>query len=740
MRGIGAVSRLLLIVCLVIFNRFLYVEGQSDDEQVQQQIEQYKQLISNSETSGDKTASAKYITKLGYLYWQIDAPSEAIKYFQKSIQLNIELGNKNAEHVLYSNLGLIYTAQEEYDKAISSFEKSLDINKQMGNKEDMASDYLNIALALEQQGYYAEAINKASLALQKGLEINNLDIAKSCYGVLGECNEKLGHTKEASANYEKYNALTKQLQKKQMEAMATKTKAAEEQVHTKEKQLKNTLDTLGEVLEQNREMQLQNELLNKDNQLKAEQQARLKEQQARLEATVKARRNQIFALGMFLALIVCVLGLIYWQFREKKKANNLLREQKEEIERQKNETEVQRDIANRQTQKITDSIQYARRIQRAVLPPGDSFTSSFKDFFILYKPRDIVSGDFYWMTKKDDILILAVADCTGHGVPGAFMSMLGIAYLNEIVNKIAINKHISTLNADDILNQLREMVISSLHQTGAVEEPKDGMDIALCIIDFEHKKLQFAGANNPLYLVRKGKLIQYDADKMPVSYHQKRNVPFTRHDVHLQPDDRLYLFSDGYVDQFGGDKGLKLLAKKFKELILQVHQRPMPEQEKFLEKAIKDWRGERPQLDDILVIGLRYAAPVSLEGSTAKIDWQSKTILIAEDTDVNYFLMAEVLKATKANLIRVKDGREAVDFIRNNHVDLILMDINMPRLNGYDATREIKQIRQDIPIIVQTAMHLEDESDDAFNAGADDYITKPIDLKTFMSKIERFIS
>ena len=242
MRGISGVFRLLLILCLLLFNQFL--RCQSNDEKVQQQIEQYKQLISDSETAGNKTESAKYLTKLGYLYWQVDAPDEAINYFEKSLKLNAELGNKNAQHVLYNNLGLIYTDQGEYDKAIASFEKSLEITKKSGNKEDIASDYLNIALALQQQGYYAEAINKAGLALQKGLEINNLEIVRSCYGVLGECNDKLGHSKQASENYEKYNTLTKQLQKKQMEVMASKTKEAEAKVQTKEKQLKNTLDTL----------------------------------------------------------------------------------------------------------------------------------------------------------------------------------------------------------------------------------------------------------------------------------------------------------------------------------------------------------------------------------------------------------------------------------------------------------------------------------------------------------------
>ena len=166
---------------------------------------------------------------------------------------------------------------------------------------------------------------------------------------------------------------------------------------------------------------------------------------------------------------------------------------------QKQEIEKQRDISEIEKKKVTDSINYAQRIQNAVLPPTSLFEHYLPEYFIHFKPRDIVSGDFYWITQKEGIIIVAVADCTGHGVPGAFMSMLGVAYLNEIVNKIAVNRHIRTFHANEILNQLRDQVISSLHQTGKFDESKDGMDISLCILDLENKILQFSGAHNPYF-------------------------------------------------------------------------------------------------------------------------------------------------------------------------------------------------------------------------------------------------
>ena len=726
---------ILLFILLLLLSRY----GKAA-ENIQDQIEQQKALVQKYKAEDNKIELAKVYTKLGYLYWQISAQLEAINYFTNSVNVNETLGNKNALKTLYNNLGLLCSEREEYQKAIDYFSRSLEINLAQGNKAETISDYLNIALSFQSIGYYAESNSRAKKALEKALEINNLELAKNAYGILGENFEKLGDDKAAADNFEKFNSLAKHLQKLEMEKMADRSKQFEEQVHSKEKELKTTLNDLGEAIELNREMQLQNALLNKENQLNEAKRAQLEAEQQRLEAKEKTRQTQIFGLSAVLALFVLIIILVYFQFRAKKKANRQLHDQNIEIEKQKEEISKQHDLAQVQKKRITDSIQYAQRIQKAVLPPVEAFDKSFNDYFILYRPKDIVSGDFYWTTRKDNVLILAVADCTGHGVPGAFMSMLGVAFLNEIVNKIAINKHISTLNADDILNQLRDMVITSLHQTGDQNEPKDGMDIALVIIDFEKKKLQYAGANSPLYLIRKGELMQYNPDKMPVSYHQKRDIPFTGHQVDWQPDDIIYLFTDGYIDQFGGKEGMKFMAKKFKEVLCKISTKPMAEQATILQKTFDDWRGEHNQLDDVLVIGIQLAARLSTRKAGGQINWQNKTILIAEDTDMNYFLLTAVLKNTMANLIRVKDGQEAVDFVRNNEVDLVLMDINMPRMNGYDATRAIKQLRSDIPIIVQTAMHFDEESDEAYNAGADDYIAKPIDLKTFMNKIERFLS
>lgn len=318
----------------------------------------------------------------------------------------------------------------------------------------------------------------------------------------------------------------------------------------------------------------------------------------------------LFGLGLFISYVKIRERNLR---REKRILEEKVRErtlevvqQKEEIEAQRDEIEAQRDLATQQRdmitqqkQEITDSIHYAKRIQTALLPPTHIIKSYLSDHFILFKPKDIVSGDFYWMTEKNDSLVITAVDCTGHGVPGAFMSLLGVAYLNEIVNKV------EELTASEMLNQLRQYVIRSLHQRETEGETKDGMDMSLCIIDKKNRKLEFAGANNPLYVIRNGELIETKGDKMPIGFHIRDDLPFTNHIIDFEPEDSIYLFSDGYADQFGGPDGKKLKYKPFKEILLQNNPLPMSEQKKVLDETFMEWKGELPQLDDVVVIGFK---------------------------------------------------------------------------------------------------------------------------------------
>jgi serine phosphatase RsbU (regulator of sigma subunit) len=292
---------------------------------------------------------------------------------------------------------------------------------------------------------------------------------------------------------------------------------------------------------------------------------------------------------------------------------NEINHQKEEILAQHEEIQNQRDIATsqrdyiaRQNKAITDSIHYAQRIQKALLPAKESISHLFSDYLILFKPKDIVSGDFYSIKQVKDHIIVAVADCTGHGIPGAFMSMLGMSIFNEILRYEEIT------SASEVLEELRKKLKISLQQTGKAGEQQDGMDIAICAIDIKTLEMQFAGANNSLWLFKNGsngldkesELIEIQADKQPVGVYRNEK-PYTNNHVQLKKGDIFYIFSDGFRSQFGGERGETFKTRRFRELIGSIHQKPLLEQEKILENEFLNWKGKYEQIDDVLILGLK---------------------------------------------------------------------------------------------------------------------------------------
>jgi serine phosphatase RsbU (regulator of sigma subunit) len=249
-------------------------------------------------------------------------------------------------------------------------------------------------------------------------------------------------------------------------------------------------------------------------------------------------------------------------------------------------------------EKIQHSINYASRIQQALLPEDSFLSENFSSHFIFNKPKDIVSGDFYYLKKKNEFIIIAVADCTGHGVPGAFVSMLGISFLNEIINENKVE------NAAKILEELRIKVKTSLKQTDKKNSNKDGMDIALCVLDTKTMQLSFSGANNPLFIVKENSFEEFKATRNPIGIHPKE-LPFKNNEIQLQKQDKIYMFSDGYTDQFGGEKGMKFYKNNFKELLIRNSTNSLSEQKIVLSETLKNWQGAKyKQTDDILIVGI----------------------------------------------------------------------------------------------------------------------------------------
>jgi serine phosphatase RsbU (regulator of sigma subunit) len=286
---------------------------------------------------------------------------------------------------------------------------------------------------------------------------------------------------------------------------------------------------------------------------------------------------------------------------EKKILEEKVRERTYEIQCQKNEIEQQRDIIDEKNANITSSIRYASHIQNAVLPATELINKLLPDSFILSKPKDIVSGDFYWLAEKDNKIILAVADCTGHGVPGAFMSLLGIALLNEIVSIQGITR------SDTIVTKLREEIIRSLQQSRKEITTLDGIDMALCVIDQQKRRIQYTGGMNDLVYIRDKKLEVVKADNLSVSLLSYDSGPFTIKEIDCRKGDVFYLFSDGYLDQFGGESNKKYLRRRFYDTLLEMHELPMLSQREFLEKVLNVWMRDNIQTDDITVMGFRLS-------------------------------------------------------------------------------------------------------------------------------------
>ena len=498
--------------------------------------------------------------------------------------------------------------------------------------------------------YNNKNYKKAATAWESGYSIlkkNNLAIprAQICYQ-LGQCHQKLKNNRKARNYYDEAMTLAKKLGDRELMHTLTRSlcdimlsdknyKMAYEYLNAYFQEEKNKLgnqnaklrdlneeqeqiieqkdSTIQEVVNQNYQLEMQRQQLKYDSAQLANVK-RLQEDSLKLQMSENAKLQQEnefnrkikIGFGIVLLLIGGVIYLILRNNRQKKRANTILQEknhmissQNEEIQRQNEEISKNLEEIAVKNKDITDSLTYAGTIQRAMLRDFEKHRSLMSDYFIFYAPKDIVSGDFYWAYKVGSKFVFTVGDCTGHSVPGAFMSMLGIALLNQIVAQ----QHV--LQASQILEQMRVMVKQYLGQTGLDESeaPKDGMDMALCVWDLEVNNCNFAGAYNPMIMVRNGELKVFSAVKSPVGIHM-RELPFEDQYVDLQKGDRLFLFSDGYSDQFSSVRHDKFKMSRFRQLLLESSRFPMSDQRNKLVDNYYAWKGDFIQIDDVCVLGV----------------------------------------------------------------------------------------------------------------------------------------
>jgi serine phosphatase RsbU (regulator of sigma subunit)/Tfp pilus assembly protein PilF len=601
-------------------------------------IDFYLKSLQIAEEIEDKSAMAKCYNNLGTVCRKQGKKEQAIDYQLKSLEINLELNNKTEQAVNYLNLGNIYSDSKNLDKALHFLEKSLLINRELGSKRGMSFSYNSIGIVYEVLKEYSKAIEYLNKSIEIKQEIDDKNGAANARNSIASVYRQMANGNNSYVYLHKalmeglkaYNtgieigALPIQNDAAETLRLIYNTLGDHKNAYKFAEIVITTRDSLFNMEKAKALADVEKRFAVEKKQLeieKLEDEKAIQELQLlrQLEVSKRQKVTLIFSiLGLFVTVVFTILVLHRLKITRSQKRiieeqkvlvdqkNTLLNEQNEEISAQRDHimsqhdlVVLQKDYIEEQAKEITDSIRYAKRIQQAVLPSGEYMKSILHDHFVLYKPKDIVSGDFYWATTQDNWLVVAAADCTGHGVPGAFMSMLGVSFLKEIVNKKGVTK------PSEILNRLRESIIEVLRQEGKFGEQKDGMDISICAIDTRQKRVQFAGASSPLIIVdRKGELTTVIPDKQPVAIYEYM-TNFTNHELALQDGEAIYLLSDGFADQFGGAKNKKFMAKKLKELIATIAHKPMETQKEILIQEFEGWKGETDQVDDITILGIR---------------------------------------------------------------------------------------------------------------------------------------
>jgi serine phosphatase RsbU (regulator of sigma subunit)/tetratricopeptide (TPR) repeat protein len=560
-------------------------------------IEHYFYSLNIEDKIGDKRGQAIALNNIGLTYNMMKDYDHALSYYFKGLYLKQKIGDVRGTATSLNNIGLIYYKKKVYDSALAYFNKSLDIKAGYGDKRGMASNYNNIGTVYSAQGKYDIALETMQKALKIKEEFDDKFGIVSSYISIGEL--YLNMNKYADALNMEFKALE----------MGQKIRALDE-VQDDEKLISITYekkkDGMNALQHYKAYIIARDSIFNKENTKKTvsaemnfefqKQQAAIKAEQDKKDVLEKEKeRKQQIMIYFISSILLLVIGFAIFAYR-----SNLQKQQaNKELDKRNKKIEAAYTIIEEKNKQITDSINYAKRIQRALLPTKDELKKIFPNSFILFKPKDIVSGDFYFFkTNKEGKMVFAVADCTGHGVPGAFMSMIGTEKLQEATEQAR--------GTGEILNMLNKGIKTSLKQSDEADSTHDGMDIVLCVMDGSN--LQYSGANRPLWIVRKDKseIEEIKATKKAIGGgFTEEDVNFTSHNLLLDKGDTIYMFSDGYTDQFGGVDGKKLTTKRFRDLILSLQGKPMAKQKKELSVFIEKWRDQREQLDDILVMGIK---------------------------------------------------------------------------------------------------------------------------------------
>lgn len=557
---------------------------------------------------GDKANLAKSYNGMGIIYWYQGFPDKAIEYYKKNIQYSLEINDQFGVAASYGNIAIIFDEKGDLDNAIEYYNKALVIFETQDKSAQVAACYDNLSLIYKQKKDYTKALdfNSRSYKLRDKI-LDTLGMLASMENLGGILNKINRYDEAIQVSERVLDIASRKGAKEDMKFALVNLKEAYEAKGNYKlanqiiNRLMNLKDSLRTIENSSQVAELEAKFKNKEKETELNELKLVQKYQQKDNAEKMKRKNYFIVIVSFFGVLLLVIAfLLFRQSKEKQKIAEAIAKKNQAIEEQKVIIDKAFSELTEKSKDILDSIKYAKRIQNALLPSekyiSEIFAQSNTDHFILFKPKDIVSGDFYWMFKRIDDLYVVTADCTGHGVPGAFMSMLSINFLNQIIVEQ------NTENTAEIFNKLRDMIIKSLKRDDLYS--KDGLDATVCKFNFNNLTLEYSAANNPIYLIRNNELEALSFQKSPIGYSEFAE-PFVSNILQLKKGDCIYTITDGFADQFGGEKGKKFKYKQLKESIVEMHHLPMIVQHDKLINVFENWKGDLEQVDDICIIGLK---------------------------------------------------------------------------------------------------------------------------------------
>ncbi len=641
---------------ILLFGIFLIVtvrvQGQHQQvlsQNVAERLARLEELVEYYDNREDPALAVSYLTQISYLYWENQRLEKAAETFQRAVPYFEKLNDLDNLQNLYSNMGLIHLDLEDVSQADRAFTKNLEIHRRKGEPQAIASALVDLAYVKNLRNDHREAIRLLEEAQQIAIDINYESVLPNIYRQLSGSYTNIGNIRQGDQLRQKYNDIKEHLNRQTMRG-EFQEREEQSQVEILRQQAEARVRVL--EMEKNRiQFQLEQDSISaivrakEDSLLQARRVERIQRQDIellenraqlnqteneRLQAVQNFQQLVIYSVLGGLALVMILAVFMFRSNKAKQRANKALAAKNIEIEQTSEKLQVAFEKIEDQNFRITQSITYAREIQRALFPPIETLNNFLPESFIFFKPVDLVSGDFYWFSEvtidvpkhkrlqtvsaqgeqmsepgengswlpfHGEKFILTAVDCTGHGVPGAFMSMIGYNLLDSITGS-------GITEPDKILSRLHNGVRTALKQDETTN--RDGMDISLCTINKKDRTVDFSGANNPVIYITEGEMHMIKGNMMAIGgSHKKTERTFQRHKIKVEKPTTFYILTDGYTDQFGGEEGRKFSLKNFKELLMDIYQLPMQEQNKILGERFDQWKANENQIDDVLVIGFR---------------------------------------------------------------------------------------------------------------------------------------